>query len=251
MSNDRRVDATKAAALSSTMLNRQPEEAEAVFLFHSGKGGVCKSTEAANLNYHFRRAGKIPTLIDGDYGTQDFILAHHEEQECHPLRMSEEDAFTEIADVITEADRSSPIIVSCPGGQAELFNDHASTILVAAGSVGRKVYVLSPLDLHVNSYDHVLPMEEAVRGADIYLLRPRWWGRPEQFFAFNSSELGQRYLNARRVIDLPLAPEALARAFKDGKHSLYWLERNGSGGERSALEAWREKSRRAYERFLG
>lgn len=252
MSNDRRADATKAAALSSTMLGGSTAETEAVFLFYSGKGGVCKSTEAENLNYHFRRLGKRPVLIDGDFIVQDFILAHEDdEQECLGLRMSEEEGFTDIAEVITDADPSSPIIVSCPGAQAELFNDHAPTIMAAAHSVRRKVFVFSPLDLHVNSYDHVPDVERVLSGAEIYLFRPRWYGRPDQFRKFNGSELGKRYLAAGRVIDLPLQPEALASAFKDGKHSLLWVERHGSGGERSALEGWREKSRLAYARFLG
>lgn len=251
MSNDRRANSTRAAALGSTTLSGPPGEAESVFMFYSGKGGVGKSTEAANLNHHFRRLGKMPTLVDGDFVVQDYILAHHEEQECHGLRMSEEEGYTALADVITEAEPTSPIIVSCPGAQVEVFNDHVQTILFAARSVGRKVFVLSPLDLHVNSYDHVPDLETAAQGAEIYLLRPRWFGRPDQFRQLNQSELGRRYLAAGRVIDVPLLPEALSRAFKDDHHSLSWIEQHGSGGERASLEGWREKSRLAYARFLG
>lgn len=68
---------------------------------------------------------------------------------------------------------------------------------------------------------------------------------------FPATELGRRYLAAGRVIDVPLLPEALSRAFKDDHHSLSWIEQHGSGGERASLEGWREKSRLAYARFLG
>lgn len=251
MSDTSRPTTTRSAALGSTAMSRTPQEAQPVFLFYSGKGGVAKSTEALKFNYHCIKAGKVPTLADADFIVQDLILAHHQEQDCHPIKLSEEDGFTALADVIASTQAGSPIIVSCPGGQAEIFNDNAPVILIAARNAGRRVIVMSPMDLHVNSYSHVPEVEQEMPEAEIYLMRPRWFGRPEQFVAFNASQLGKRYLAAERVIDVPLMPAALARAFKDGEHSLHWIELNGSGGEKASLEAWREKSRRAYARFLG
>ncbi|PZR96104.1 MAG: hypothetical protein DI537_02385 [Stutzerimonas stutzeri] len=238
-----RATSTRAAALGSTAMP--------VFLFQSGKGGVAKSSEALKLNYHFIREGRLPTLIDGDRTVQDIILAHKDEQDCHPIALSDEDGFTEFADVIASTDAASPIIASLPGGQLETFSEYAEVIQIAARNAGRKAIVISPMDRYVNSYSHVPEVEKAMPGTEIYLVRPLWFGRPDQFVAFNASQIGKRYLAADRVIDAPLMPAALARAFKDGKRSLHWVEVNGSGGEQATLETWREKSRRAYARFLG
>jgi hypothetical protein len=221
-----------------------------VFLFHSGKGGVAKSTEALKLNYHLTKIGKLPALIDADGTVQDLILAHHEEQECHPIELSNEDGFTEMADVISTTDPAAPIIASCAGGQADIFNEYVPVLMIAARDAGRKVNLVSPLDLHSSSYAHLPQVEKVMPEAEIFVVRPRWFGRPAQFRAFNNSQIGQRYLAADRVIDVPLMPAALARAFKDGEHSLRWVELNGSGGEKASLEAWRERSRSAYARFL-
>ena len=167
MSDNPRTTSTRSAALGSTTMGRLPREPQPVFLFHSGKGGVAKSTEALKLNYHFIKVGKTPTLIDADGTVQDLILAHHEEQECHPIALSDEDGFTEIANVIAATDPASPIIASCPGGQAEIFNEYVPVILIAARNAGRKVILVSPMDLHVNSYAHVPDVEKAMPDAEI------------------------------------------------------------------------------------
>ena len=85
---------------------------------------------------------------------------------------------------------------------------------------------------------------------DSHIIRPRYFGRPEQFEVFNESDLGRKFLAERRVIDLPAVPAALVRRFKTDRMSFSAVAQRGDVADVAALDVWRPKARAALAPLL-
>lgn len=214
------------------------------------KGGSGKSTRLAEVAFHLVEAGLSPWIIDPDKANPDNYRAHHTELKCECIAMDREHGFTSIARRIGDTRISGPILISCGAGLEEVFKENAGTLDLAASRVGRRVLVLVPIDLDVDSLNHIDDMREAMPGAQFFIIRSRHFGRPEEFEAFNDSDLGRGFTAQGRVIDLPAMPAALVRRFKSDRMSLSAVAERGDIGEVAALDTWRPRSRAALAPIL-
>lgn len=214
------------------------------------KGGTRKSTTLAEIAFHLTEAGLPPWIMDPDKANPDNYRAHHTELKCECIAMDREHGFTSIARRIGDTRISGPILISCGAGLAEVFKENAGTLDLAASRAGRRFIVLVPIDLDVDSLSHIDDMREAMPGAEFFIIRSRHFGRPEEFEAFNDSDLGRSFIAQGRVIDLPAMPAALVRRFKSDRMSLCAVAERGDIGEVAALDTWRPRSRAALAPIL-
>ena len=214
------------------------------------KGGTRKSTTLAEIILHLMEMGHMPWIIDPDKANPDNFRAHRTELKCECIGLDREHGFTSIANRIADPRIAGPILISCGAGLAEVFKENAGTLDLAASRVGRKLIVVIPVDLDVDSLSHIDGVRQAMPGAEFFIVRPRHFGQPEEFEALNESDLGRDFIAQGRVIDLPAMPAALVRRFKSDRLSLTAVAERGDIGEVAALDIWRPRSRAALAPIL-
>lgn len=214
------------------------------------KGGTRKSTTLAEIIFHLMEMGHMPWIIDQDKANPDNYKAHHTELKCECIAADREHGFTSIARRISDTTITGPILISCGAGLVDVFKENAGTLDLAASRVGRPFFVVVPIDLDVDSLNHIEAMREAMPSAQFFIIRPRHFGHPDEFEAFNESDLGHSFINQGRVIDLPAMPAALVRHFKSDRLSLAAIAERGDIAEVAALDTWRPRSRAALAPLL-
>lgn len=221
-----------------------------VLMLWQPKGGCNKSVTTATAALLLTESGFSIVGIDTDPTNPDVYRAHHGEMRCECIALDDENGFTSIARLISDARITGPILISGAAGNVEAFKDNAATLGLSASRVGRRFKMIVPIDLDTDSLIHIEDMAEALPEAEIHIIRPRYFGRPEQFEVFNESDLGRKFLAERRVIDLPAVPAALVRRFKTDRMSFSAVAQRGDVADVAALDVWRPKARAALAPLL-
>jgi len=214
------------------------------------KGGVAKSTVLAAVAYHLCERGRWPHIVDADIANPDMAKSHSKHLRVETIPLDIEDGFVALARRLADPKIQDPILVSCGAGLVETFLENAPVLDLAATRVQRPLIVLSPIDLDIDSFIYLEDIVNAMAGALVYVIRPRHIGRPQDFVAFASSEIGQHFIAQRRVIDMPALPAALARRFKTDRMSLMDVREMDDPAETSALDVWSPKAAAALAPIL-
>lgn len=221
-----------------------------VLMFWQPKGGCQKSVGTATAAFLMTETGYAIHGIDTDPTNPDIFRAHHGEMRCECIALDHEDGYSSIARRISDTRITGPILISGAAGNVEAFKDNAATLGLSASRVGRRFLVSVPIDLDTDSLIHIDDMAEALPEAEIHIIRPRYFGRPEQFEVFNASDLGRKFIAERRVIDLPAVPSTLVRRFKTDRMSFSAVAQRGDVADVAALDVWRPKARAALAPLL-
>lgn len=217
------------------------------------KGGTAKSITLEQLLLHLYDLVKHQIwLIDCDMSNPDLYRAHHTEIEfkCECIALDSDGGYTTVARRLSDPRIDGPIAISTGAGLAEVYARNLGILDLAAHHARRSLNVVIPIDLDTDSVIHIQALREAMPHSVFYVIRPRHFGRPEEFEVFNESDIGQEFLAARHVIDLPVMPSALARRFKTGRKSLISIIEFDDIADRCTLETWAPHSRRALSPFL-
>lgn len=237
---------SRGRANSATAMTRL----DPVLMLWQPKGGCNKSVTTATAAFLMTEDGFCILGIDTDPTNPDVYRAHHGEMRCECIALDNENGFTSIARRISDARITGPILISGAAGNVEAFKDNAATLGLSAARVGRRFKMVVPIDLDTDSLIHIEDMAEALPEAEILIVRPRYFGRPEEFEVFNESDLGRKFLAERRVIDLPAVPAALVRRFKTDRMSFCAVAQKGDVADVAALDVWRPKARAALAPLL-
>ncbi|MDP3600728.1 MAG: hypothetical protein Q8R85_06100 [Bosea sp. (in: a-proteobacteria)] len=214
------------------------------------KGGVSKSSTLAALAYLLMCSGSRPRVIDTDVSNPDLWKSHERVLPCECLSLEDEGGFVSIARRLTDPDIDEEILISCGAGLVETFMENAPILDLAAKRLERPMVVLSPIDPDIDSCNHLPDLLEAMPNATVFVVRPRHFGRPESFRAFNESKLGQAMIADNRVIDLPAIPEAIMRRFKSQRLSFAEIAALGDEAETAALDIWSPRAEAALAPLL-
>lgn len=214
------------------------------------KGGVTKSTFLASTAYHLYVLGWRPFIIDADMSNPDLFKSHSPRLTVECFSLENEDGFVSTARRLADPTIQEPILISCGAGLVEAFLESAPILALAAARAKRPLVVVSPVDLDIDSFIHLEDIVQAMPGARAYVVRPRHYGRPRDFVALASSEIGRRFIDEQRVIDMPALPAALARRFKTDRMSLMDIVDHDDAAEMSALEVWSPKAAAALAPIL-
>lgn len=214
------------------------------------KGGVSKSTLLAGVAYHLYVQGWRPHIIDADVSNPDLSKSHSLRLMVERFSLENEDGFVSVARRLADPTIQEPILISCGAGLVEAFIEGAPILALAASRAARPLIVVSPIDLDIDSFIHLEDIVQAMPGAHVYVVRPRHYGRPQDFVAFAASEIGSSFIEQKRVIDMPALPAALARRFKTDRMSLMDVVDHDDAAEMSALEVWSPKAAAALAPIL-
>lgn len=216
------------------------------------KGGTGKSTVVEQILLHlYQSVEKQIWLIDSDLSNPDLYRAHHgSEIKCECIALDGDGGYTTVARRLSDPRIDGPIAISTGAGLAEVYARNLGILDLAAHHARRSMNVVITLDLDTDSVIHIQALREAMPHSMFYVVRPRHFGRPEEFEVFNESDIGQEFLATERVIDLPVMPSALARRFKTDRKSLISIMQSDDIADRCTLETWAPHSRRALSPFL-
>lgn len=237
------ADGTKRAAPGKTSL-------PPAIIVVNPKGGVTKSTWLASTAYHLYELGWRPFVIDTDVSNPDLFKSHSERLTVECIALDNEDGFVSVARRLADPKIQEPILISCGAGLVEVFLENAPVLDLAASRAQRPLIVVSPIDLDIDSFIHLDDIVEAMPGARVFVVRPRHYGRPRDFVAFASSEIGESFIKQQRVIDMPALPASLARRFKTDRMSLMDVRDHDDPAETSALDIWSPKAAAALAPIL-
>ncbi|WP_420104475.1 hypothetical protein [Bosea sp. (in: a-proteobacteria)] len=216
------------------------------------KGGTGKSTVVEQILLHlYHSVEKQIWLIDADLSNPDLYRAHYgSEIKCECVALDSDAGYTTVARRLSDPRIDGPIAISTGAGLAEVYARNLGILDLAAHHAHRSLNVAITIDLDTDSVIHIQSLREAMPHSVFYVVRPRHFGRPEEFEVFNESDFGQEFLAAKRVIDLPVMPSALARRFKTDRKSLISIMQSDDIADRCTLETWAPHSRRALSPLL-
>lgn len=214
------------------------------------KGGVTKSSTLAAIAYQLMCSGSLPRVIDTDVSNPDLWKSHASVLICECLSLQDEDGFVSIARRLADRGIDDQILISCGAGLVETFVENAPILDLAAKRADRPLLVVSPIDQDIDSCNHLPDLIEAMPNATVFVVRPRHFGRPESFRAFNESKLGQAMIADNRVIDLPAIPDAIMRRFKSQRLSFAEIVALDDEAETAALDIWSPRAAAALAPLL-
>lgn len=237
--------AVRGQTASSTML-------APAYMVLQPKGGTTKSTTLEQTLFHlYELVEKQIWLIDCDLSNPDLYRAHHDgDIKCECIALDADAGYTTVARRLSDPRITGPIAISTGAGLAEVYIRNLGTLDLAAHRARRPFIVLVTVDPDTDSVIHLEALREAMPNAEFYVVRPRHFGRPEEFEVFNESDIGQRFLQEGRVIDLPVMPSALVRRFKSDRKSLISVMQSDDIADRCTLDTWAPHSRRALAPIL-
>jgi len=233
--------ALRGQTASSTMLSP-------AYMVLQPKGGTTKSTTLEQLLLHLHElAEKQIWLIDCDLSNPDLYRAHHgkDDIKCECIALDADAGYTTVARRLADPRIAGPIAISTGAGLAEVYIRNLGTLDLAAYRARRPFIVIVTIDPDTDSVIHLEALRGAMPHAEFYVVRPRHFGRPEEFEVFNESDIAQQFLRENRVIDLPVMPSALVRRFKTDRKSLISVMESDDIADRCTLETWLPHSRKA------
>lgn len=219
-----------------------------VFLARNTKGGVGKSTLLAILIYLLNMLRNELSVIDTDAANPDIYKSHHERYSAYCLGLNTEDSYTALAGLIRSLE--GDVMISAAAGGQELFAEYAPVLDDACLILERPVHVLWPMDLDVDSYVSLAESAEAMPHATFWPIRNLYFGKPEEFVAWNESKTAEPYFAQKRVLDLPPTPAALMRCFKTDRMSFLDVHERGHVELQSALRIWNKRVSQALAPLL-
>lgn len=225
-------------------------EVRPAILVWNAKGGTTKSSTTAGLAYLLMNSASYPRIIDTDVSNPDLFKSHHRVLESECLSLEDQDGFVTVARRLADRSIDREILISCAAGLVEVFLENAPILDLAASRAERPLIIVSPIDQDVDGCNHLPDLLKAMPNATVFAVRPRHFGRPESFRAFNESKLGQAMIADNRVIDLPALPDAIMRRFKSERLSFSEIEELHDAAETAALDIWSPKAAAALAPIL-
>ena len=236
-----------------------------LLIFGGTKGGIFKSGTTLSIRDFLICLGAIPIVVDTDPNNPDLddaIKASEGNNLSVPIDLANQRGIRAFCDVMTKA-LQHPILVSRPGGDAPEFVANAPVIEAVAASLGRRPIFVWSIDTGADAFRHLEDISTAMSGFEFWVSRPEFFGKPDDFEAFNTSVVGRKCIEANRVIDFPRLPDFVYDGFKATKSQVAEglakqeqptkrltpkaLYENGSVFDRATIELWRAKVKRALQ----